>query len=107
MEEREDYCRRLLCAWPYAEVGSVLEVSFNTFTTERVFRLGQNDRADDLMAGNLRSQKRFPLGWSEYVNFTSCRLGERLADRVASFGGSWTFIILFLCAITVWMGNTV
>jgi hypothetical protein len=39
----------------------VLEVTFNAFTTERVFRLGQNDRADDLIAGNLRSQKHFPV----------------------------------------------
>jgi hypothetical protein len=39
----------------------VLEVTFNTFTTERLFRLGQNDRADDLMTGNLRSQKHFPV----------------------------------------------
>ena len=29
--------------------------------------------------------------------------GERLADRVASFGGSWTFIVLFLAAMGVWM----
>ena len=26
-------------------------------------------------------------------------LGERVADRVASFGGSWTFIFLFLAAL--------
>jgi uncharacterized membrane protein len=30
-------------------------------------------------------------------------LGQRLADRVASFGGSWTFIFLFLTAMTIWM----
>jgi hypothetical protein len=36
-------------------------VTFSAFTTERVFRLGQNDRADDLMAGNLRSQEHFPF----------------------------------------------
>jgi uncharacterized membrane protein len=28
--------------------------------------------------------------------------GERIADRVASFGGSWTFIITFAVAITVY-----
>jgi CRP/FNR family cyclic AMP-dependent transcriptional regulator len=28
--------------------------------------------------------------------------GERIADRVASFGGSWTFIITFALAITVY-----
>lgn len=29
--------------------------------------------------------------------------GERLADRVASFGGSWTFIIIFLFFLMMWM----
>ena len=30
-------------------------------------------------------------------------LGQRLADKVASFGGSWTFIFLFLAGMMVWM----
>lgn len=30
--------------------------------------------------------------------------GQRLADRVASFGGSWTFILLFLAVLLVWIG---
>jgi uncharacterized membrane protein len=29
--------------------------------------------------------------------------GERLADRVASFGGSWTFLILFSAVIMGWV----
>ncbi len=29
--------------------------------------------------------------------------GERLADRIASFGGSWKFIILFATLITGWI----
>lgn len=29
--------------------------------------------------------------------------GERLADRIASFGGSWTFILLFLAFLAAWM----
>src|SRR5687768_4724692 len=28
--------------------------------------------------------------------------GDRLADSVAKFGGSWTFIILFLGALVAW-----
>jgi uncharacterized membrane protein len=28
--------------------------------------------------------------------------GERLADRFASFGGSWSFILLFLTALLLW-----
>jgi len=29
--------------------------------------------------------------------------GQRLADRVASFGGSWPFIVLFLAALVAWI----
>ena len=29
--------------------------------------------------------------------------GDRLADRVAMFGGSWTFIILFLATLVAWV----
>jgi len=30
-------------------------------------------------------------------------LGERVADRVAAFGGSWTFIFIFLGCLVVWV----
>lgn len=30
--------------------------------------------------------------------------GERLSDQLASFGGSWTFIVLFFLVLFVWMG---
>jgi Predicted membrane protein len=29
--------------------------------------------------------------------------GQRIADRVAEFGGSWTFIIIFLVALVSWV----
>lgn len=29
--------------------------------------------------------------------------GERLADRVAAFGGSWTFIVLFAVILALWV----
>jgi uncharacterized membrane protein len=31
-------------------------------------------------------------------------IGQRLADRVAAFGGSWTFIILFATILLGWIG---
>ena len=30
--------------------------------------------------------------------------GERLADKIASFGGSWSFLICFTVFITLWIG---
>jgi len=33
--------------------------------------------------------------------------GQRIADRVAAFGGSWPFIILFSAVMVVWMASNV
>ncbi len=37
----------------------------------------------------------------------SMTFGERLADRVASFGGSWRFILLFGAILLVWTGSNI
>jgi uncharacterized membrane protein len=34
-------------------------------------------------------------------------IGQKLADKIASFGGSWTFIIIFFVFILAWMGINV
>jgi uncharacterized membrane protein len=34
----------------------------------------------------------------------SSKFGGRLADKVASFGGSWTFLIIFGVLIVAWVG---
>ena len=33
--------------------------------------------------------------------------GQRMADRIATFGGSWSFIILFFSFIMIWIGVNV
>jgi uncharacterized membrane protein len=35
---------------------------------------------------------------------SSLTLGERFADRLANFGGSWTFIGIFMAMMVIWMG---
>ena len=38
----------------------------------------------------------------------SLTFGQRLADKIAAFGGSWTFIIIFLSILTLWIAlNTI
>ena len=34
-------------------------------------------------------------------------LGERLSDRLASFGGSWTFLIAFFAVLLIWIAINV
>jgi uncharacterized membrane protein len=41
-----------------------------------------------------------PVDDAELANRT---IGERLADSIASFGGSWRFIIIFGCVLVVWI----
>ncbi len=50
-------------------------------------------REHELLARNVDAE--FEQDWS---------LGERLADRIASFGGSWTFLIVFGAFLALWIG---
>jgi uncharacterized membrane protein len=34
---------------------------------------------------------------------SSLGIGDRIADRIAAFGGSWTFIMMFMAAIALWI----
>jgi len=65
----------------------------------RVARLGQLERR--VLARVLHRQRvaRDPnVAFEEQLT-----LGQRLADRVAAFGGSWTFIGLFAAVLIVWI----
>ena len=47
---------------------------------------------------------RKPIARDSVAEYSSqMTFGERLADRVATFGGSWTFIGLFLGAMVIWI----
>ncbi len=50
-------------------------------------------REYELLAKNVDTE--FEQKWS---------FGERLADRIAAFGGSWTFLICFGAFIALWIG---
>lgn len=50
------------------------------------------DQEGDLIIKNIELEYRKSLNFS-----------NRLADRVASFGGSWNFIIIFLTIVLIWI----
>jgi len=48
--------------------------------------------------------ERLPISRDINVEFEKkLTLGQRLADRVAAFGGSWTFIIIFATILLFWV----
>jgi uncharacterized membrane protein len=66
---------------------------------EHIQRLGERERA--VLAALIR---RDPVARDTNAAFREQRtFGERLADQVASFGGSWTFILIFLSIMMVWI----
>lgn len=50
----------------------------------------------DLLSKDVDASYETKLSW-----------GERLSDKIAQFGGSWPFIIIFLFFIIIWMGINV
>jgi uncharacterized membrane protein len=47
--------------------------------------------------------QRKPVAEDMLTHYGPATFGQRLADRVAALGGSWTFIVLFLMCLVVWM----
>jgi uncharacterized membrane protein len=69
------------------------------------------EQSSDLTITPAELRRRFPKGpisrdvhqeFEERLTF-----GQRTADRVAAFGGSWTFIVCFLLAMGIWIGLNV
>jgi len=48
--------------------------------------------------------ERTPISENVLQDYTEqLTFGQRMADRVASFGGSWTFIIIFMIVLAAWI----
>jgi len=71
---------------------------------ERLLQAGFDDLPERERRVISRIAKRVHI--SQNVNRTfeaNLTFGQRLADRVATFGGSWTFIILFGVVLATWI----
>jgi uncharacterized membrane protein len=79
-------------------------VSVNTVSTD-VSTDGSRSRSSWFPWRRSQSRGAHPALQTEQDSRT---LGERVADEIASFGGSWPFIFIFLGLIAIWMiANTV
>ena len=76
---------------------------------KRILEIGYDDLPPRERQVIERVAKRLAVSRDVSASFEQGRtLGERLADRIAAFGGSWTFILLFAGAVAVWiLVNTV
>ncbi len=84
-------CREDLAAYRTRYVHALLQSELGELTSlesEVVESLRQHELVSRDIEGTLEKE------WT---------LGERLADRIASFGGSWTFLILFGLFLLLWI----
>jgi len=63
--------------------------------------LGELNDVEKMVAKSIR-QKNLTVSL-KHKHAKPLSFGDKLADKVAAFGGSWNFIILFLVIIVVWM----
>ena len=64
--------------------------------------VGELTRLEQEVVQSMQDQETL----TENLNLTyekSVTVGQRLADRVASFGGSWTFIVVFALVLAAWI----
>jgi len=88
-------CLADLHAYRHAYVTSLLEA-------ER----GEITALDREVLDSLREQETLSRNPDD-ERLDAATFGQRLADRVASFGGSWKFLLLFAAALAAWIGLNV
>ncbi len=64
----------------------------------------QLKKLEELVEGSLTEERLLSSRLLSLENDPETSFGQRLADQVADFGGSWAFILLFFGVITVWIG---
>jgi len=70
----------------------------------RILEIGYDDLPQRERHVIERVARRIAVSRDVGTSFEESRtFGERLADRIAAFGGSWTFLMLFGAAITAWV----
>lgn len=63
----------------------------------------QQQKLNDIVLKAIEEEKLISRTLLEFDD-ANPSLSGRIADKVATFGGSWSFIIFFLCFMLVWIG---
>jgi uncharacterized membrane protein len=64
---------------------------------------GELSQLENEVLESITKKELITVGTIADIDDAGNTLGQRLADKVASFGGSWKFIILFTIIIIVWI----
>ena len=67
---------------------------------------GETDRIDNDVMFAIKNNSLLSENIDEQIE-EDLTFGQKMADKIAQFGGSWTFIIAFFSFIMIWIGVNV
>ncbi len=93
---------------PGFDTGSYISFAeLNTYRRQYLAKTMEQERGElnqlDQDVMNTMRKNEILSGQIKPAKTTQSTLGERVADKIASFGGSWTFIIIFFTFLLAWM----
>ncbi|WP_298740859.1 DUF1003 domain-containing protein [uncultured Chitinophaga sp.] len=89
------------CSLAISELNHYRQQYFETIFSKEI---GELTELEKTVMEKLRDHETLSDKLEDSMENTQLSLGQRLADKIADFGGSWSFILLFLGFILVWMG---
>lgn len=90
----------------WSDKSCICRDDFDTFRMKYIFSIIEDEKGkveglEDAVINSIRENEII----SSDVNAQSqpLKIGEKIADGVAAFGGSWKFIIMFFCVLLGWI----
>jgi len=84
----------------------ICKEDFDTFRVKYIIKIIEEEKgsAKELETAVITSiQNNDIIASNIYADNSARKFGEKIADTVASFGGSWKFIIIFFIILLVWI----
>jgi uncharacterized membrane protein len=79
---------------------------FNKFRIKYITKIVEEEKGsieilEDEVINSIKENEI--ITFNTFINKTQLKVGDRISDKVASFGGSWKFIISFFSILFVWI----
>jgi uncharacterized membrane protein len=88
------------CSLAMSELNEYREKYIAVFLQQE---LGELDEMETKVINALKDKTLISDNPGDNDDIAAATFGQRVADRVASFGGSWTFIIIFVSFLLAWI----
>jgi uncharacterized membrane protein len=88
------------CALAISELNRYRQQYYEAFFAREI---GELTELEKTVMTRLRDHETLTDKLEDNQDAASLSTGQRLADKIADFGGSWTFITLFMAFILAWM----